>query len=99
MPVLDAIILCKAHGFPWTRVLFVVAADSNRKGDAVIVSGDTLFKGSVGRTDLWGGDFEQLNKSIKKRIYTLDTQINVLPGHGQLTRIYDEKKYNPFVRD
>ena len=64
----------------------------------VIFSGDTLFCGSVGRTDFSAGDHEQLIRSVKNNLLTLPDSLRVLPGHGDETTIEDEKKYNPFVR-
>jgi len=62
------------------------------------VAGDTLFKGSIGRTDLWGGDFEEIVRSIRERLYTLDDDAEVITGHGPNTRIWLEKESNMFVR-
>jgi hydroxyacylglutathione hydrolase len=59
-------------------------------------SGDTLFKGSIGRTDLPSGDTAQLLKSIKENLFTLPDETEVFPGHGPKTTIGDEKKSNPF---
>lgn len=59
--------------------------------------GDTLFAGGVGRTDLWGGSFEQLEASIRTRLYTLADPTVVVPGHGPETTIGDEATTNPFV--
>ncbi len=67
-------------------------------GEPLLLSGDTLFEGSVGRTDLPGGDFPTLERSIKSRLYTLDPDIKVIPGHGPPTTIGDESRFNPFVR-
>jgi glyoxylase-like metal-dependent hydrolase (beta-lactamase superfamily II) len=64
----------------------------------MIFSGDTLFRRSVGRTDLPGGDFDELAKSIKTRLYTLDGDSEVIPGHGPATRIGDERRSNPYVK-
>ncbi|MDJ0274170.1 MAG: MBL fold metallo-hydrolase [Nitrososphaerota archaeon] len=66
--------------------------------DLVLLSGDTLFNGSVGRTDFVGGSFEQLELSIKTKIYTLDDATIVYPGHGPITTVGTEKAFNPFVR-
>lgn len=59
--------------------------------------GDALFKGSVGRTDLPGGDFAQLESAIRKQIYTLPEETVVYPGHGPETIVKDEKTSNPYV--
>lgn len=68
-------------------------------GKPVLFSGDTLFRQSIGRTDLPGGDFEQIVKSIKDRLYLkLPAETVVIPGHGPSTTLYQEKKSNPFVR-
>ncbi|MBN8554583.1 MAG: MBL fold metallo-hydrolase [Deltaproteobacteria bacterium] len=64
----------------------------------ILFSGDTLFQGSVGRTDLWGGDFRQISSSIKDRLYTLDTDTTVICGHGANTQIGIEAKQNAFVK-
>lgn len=65
----------------------------------VVLAGDTLFRGGVGRTDLWGGDFGQLEQSIRSQLYTLDKGALVIPGHGPATTIGDEAENNPFVRN
>jgi glyoxylase-like metal-dependent hydrolase (beta-lactamase superfamily II) len=64
---------------------------------ATIFSGDTLFEGSIGRTDLWGGSFEEIIHSIKNRLLTLEDNLLVLPGHGPSTMIGDERRHNPFL--
>jgi hydroxyacylglutathione hydrolase len=60
--------------------------------------GDALFRGSVGRTDLPGGDFGQLERSIRTRIYILPDATAVYPGHGEPTTVGEEKADNPYVR-
>ncbi|MGH9868895.1 MAG: MBL fold metallo-hydrolase [Candidatus Polarisedimenticolia bacterium] len=65
----------------------------------LVFSGDTLFLMSVGRTDLWGGSHQRLVASIRDRLFTLDDQTLVHPGHGPRTTIRDEKRQNPFLRD
>lgn len=67
------------------------------KIDDILISGDTLFYTSIGRTDLPGGDFDVLMNSIKK-LMDLDSNTIVLPGHGQETQIGFEKLNNPFLR-
>jgi len=64
----------------------------------VVLAGDTLFRGGVGRTDLWGGSWEDLEQSIRRELYALDEGTLVIPGHGPLTTIGDERDGNPFVR-
>ncbi len=63
-----------------------------------VIAGDTLFNGSIGRTDLPGGDFKTLEQSIKIKLYTLPEDVIVYPGHGDSTTIGDEMKTNPFVK-
>lgn len=66
------------------------------KIDGVVFTGDTLFAGGIGRTDLPGGDEEQLFKSIKDKLFALDDDVIVYPGHGGESTIGREKKNNPF---
>ncbi|MFI5297958.1 MAG: MBL fold metallo-hydrolase [Polyangiales bacterium] len=71
-----------------------------RAGDdehRIVFAGDTLFQGSVGRTDLWGGDSAQIVKSIRGRLFTLPEPTRVITGHGGDTTIADEMRFNPFV--
>lgn len=63
-----------------------------------VISGDALFYGSIGRTDLPGGDLNTLERSIQTQLYTLPDSTEVYPGHGPSTTIGREKKFNPFVR-
>ncbi len=62
-----------------------------------IFSGDTLFYRSIGRTDLPGGDHAQIEQSIHNKLYTLEDDLAVFPGHGEPTTIGEEKHENPFV--
>ena len=64
----------------------------------LLIAGDTLFRRSIGRTDLWGGDYGQIEKSIKERLYTLDEEAVVVTGHGPDTTIGEEKEGNAIVR-
>lgn len=63
----------------------------------VLLSGDTLFRESVGRTDLWGTSFDELGRSIRERLFTLPDDTAVIPGHGPPTTIAHEREENPFV--
>jgi glyoxylase-like metal-dependent hydrolase (beta-lactamase superfamily II) len=63
-----------------------------------VISGDVLFAGGIGRTDLPGGNFDTLIKSIKTQLFTLPGNTQVLSGHGVATHIDEEKKYNPYLR-
>ena len=63
----------------------------------LLISGDTIFNGSVGRTDLMGGDMAQLINSIREKILTLPDETVIASGHGPTTTIADEKRCNPFL--
>ncbi|MDB5201570.1 MAG: fold metallo-hydrolase [Ferruginibacter sp.] len=65
--------------------------------DQFVISGDALFYHSIGRTDLPGGDYKTLLKSIREQLFTLDDATKVFSGHGQATTIGVEKKENPFL--
>lgn len=67
-------------------------------GNALFI-GDTLFAGSVGRTDLPGGDYHSLMESIHSRLLTLPDDLNVYPGHGPATTIGRERAANPYLQD
>jgi glyoxylase-like metal-dependent hydrolase (beta-lactamase superfamily II) len=70
-----------------------------RDGETPIVfAGDTLFRRSIGRTDLWGGSFEAITRSIRERLLTLPDSTVVVAGHGPDTTIGEERAANPFVR-
>lgn len=62
----------------------------------ILISGDTLFEGSVGRTDLPTGSMSMLNRSIKEKLLNLPDETKVYPGHGDSTTIDMERKYNPY---
>jgi glyoxylase-like metal-dependent hydrolase (beta-lactamase superfamily II) len=63
----------------------------------LLLAGDTLFSGSIGRTDLWGGDYQQELDSIRKRLLLLDDKTRVICGHGPDTTIGRERRNNPFL--
>jgi hydroxyacylglutathione hydrolase len=63
-----------------------------------LISGDTLFNRSIGRTDLPGGSFPEILRSIRDKLYVLPDQTIVYPGHGEPTTIGEERELNPFVR-
>ena len=65
--------------------------------DGVVFTGDALFKGSIGRTDLPGGDYETLIKSIRSKLFVLPPATVVYPGHGDATTIVEEMRTNPHV--
>lgn len=64
----------------------------------MVLGGDVLFRGSIGRADFPGGSFEQLEAGIRGKLYTLPDDTVVYPGHGPVTTIGHEKRTNPFVR-
>jgi hydroxyacylglutathione hydrolase len=63
-----------------------------------LFAGDTLFHRSIGRTDLWGGSYEHIIQSIRRKLLVLDERTIVYPGHGPATTIEEEKRLNPFLR-
>ncbi len=67
------------------------------KEDQFLIAGDVLFQGSIGRTDLPGGDFDTLIKNIREKIFPLGDDVQVYPGHGPSTNVGYEKKNNPFL--
>ncbi len=67
------------------------------EGEGLVLPGDAVFAGSIGRTDLWGGDYKTLIASIQEQLLTLPAGYRVIPGHGGETTIGNEKKFNPFL--
>jgi glyoxylase-like metal-dependent hydrolase (beta-lactamase superfamily II) len=63
-----------------------------------LIAGDTLFAGSIGRTDLPGGDFERIIRSLHTRVLALPDETQVVPGHGPETTIGEERETNPFLQ-
>jgi glyoxylase-like metal-dependent hydrolase (beta-lactamase superfamily II) len=74
-------------------------AEASVRQAGVVFVGDALFAGSIGRTDLPGGDFAQLEQSIRTQLYTLPPPTSVFPGHGPATTIAAEQHSNPYVSD
>lgn len=66
--------------------------------DPRLIAGDTLFAGSIGRTDLWGGSYPEIMKSLHTKVMALPDDTLVLPGHGPATTIGEERQSNPFLR-
>jgi glyoxylase-like metal-dependent hydrolase (beta-lactamase superfamily II) len=66
--------------------------------EKICFTGDTLFKESIGRTDLWGGDLTTLVKSIEEKLFTLPEEVVIHPGHQSESTIAHEKKHNPFLK-
>jgi glyoxylase-like metal-dependent hydrolase (beta-lactamase superfamily II) len=64
----------------------------------LLLAGDTLFAGSIGRTDLPGGNSKQIIRSLHERLLTLPDETNVIPGHGPATTIGEERESNPFLQ-
>lgn len=79
-------------------VTFRATAETDTGPVTVVIGGDVLFQGSIGRTDLPGGDHDQLLDSIAKKLLTLDDSAVVLPGHGPDTTVGAERRSNPFLR-
>jgi glyoxylase-like metal-dependent hydrolase (beta-lactamase superfamily II) len=69
----------------------------SRGAPPLLFSGDHLFAGSIGRTDLPGGSFDELMASMKEKILPLDDELLVLPGHGPTTTVGQERRTNPFL--
>jgi glyoxylase-like metal-dependent hydrolase (beta-lactamase superfamily II) len=67
-------------------------------GGTLVVAGDTLFRGSIGRTDLWGGDHDAILRSIRGKLLSLPDDAVVITGHGPATTVGHERAHNPFLR-
>ena len=81
-----------APGHSEGHLMFYHAADKS------LMAGDVIFRESIGRTDLPGGNFKTLEESIKNQVYTLPEAVKIYPGHGPSTTVGHEKKHNPFVK-
>lgn len=66
--------------------------------DKLLIAGDVLFQGSIGRADLPGGDMRQLIEGIREKLFVLPDDVRVVPGHGDSTTIGEEKRMNPFFQ-
>ncbi|MEE9429856.1 MAG: MBL fold metallo-hydrolase [Melioribacteraceae bacterium] len=67
------------------------------ESEKICIAGDVLFKEGIGRTDLWGGDYETLISSIQEKLFVLPDEVKVFPGHGDATTIGHEIIHNPFL--
>jgi glyoxylase-like metal-dependent hydrolase (beta-lactamase superfamily II) len=81
------------HVQPTSRKVGMASGDGTR-----LIAGDTLFQGSIGRTDLWGGSTKDILKSIHEKLLTLPDETLVTPGHGTNTTIGAERESNPYLR-
>lgn len=68
------------------------------KDDGICITGDVLFKGGIGRTDLWGGNYDTLIDSITNKLFALPDDVTIYPGHGENSKIGIEKNENPFLK-
>ena len=66
--------------------------------EKICFTGDTLFNGSVGRTDLPGGNYKTLVNSLKEKMINLSNEIRIYPGHGPYSTIGEEKRINPYLK-
>lgn len=73
--------------------------ESGHPESAILFSGDTLFAGCIGRTDLPGGDYDEIMNSIRNKLMSLEGNTDVLPGHGPSSTIADERTKNPFITE
>lgn len=85
-----------APGHTKGSVMFRV---DDKSGDETLISGDVLFAGSIGRTDLPGGSWVQMERTLKEKVLPLPDSLQVLPGHGPETSIGRERKYNQFLQN
>ncbi len=88
----DKLEILYAPGHSEGHLMFYHAAEKS------LMAGDVIFRESIGRTDLPGGDFKTLVESIKNQVYTLSEVVKIYPGHGPSTTVGHEKENNPFVK-
>mgnify|MGYP006268760433 FL=1 len=90
-----------APGHTKGSTMFVIdgAKESSVNGSdsSILLSGDVLFAGSIGRTDLPGGSWQEMEKTLRNKVLPLPDSLQVLPGHGPETTIAHERKYNQFL--
>lgn len=67
--------------------------------EKLLFTGDALFQGSIGRTDLWGGSYSQLIHSIQEKLFPLNDEMVIHPGHGPSSTLGAEKRWNPFLQE
>lgn len=103
IPCLDGLLDDNSHNLTLgENKIEIIPTKGHSKGGVcylinnILFSGDTLFQDSIGRCDLWGGSYSEIEKSIKEKLFILDENTIVYPGHGDKTTIGHEKKYNPY---
>lgn len=103
VPCVDGLLDEKSHNLSLgKKEIKVLHTKGHSKGGVCylindsLFSGDTLFQESIGRCDLFGGDYKEIEKSIKEKLFQLEESTTVYPGHGSSTTIGHEKKYNPY---
>ncbi|MEK9727794.1 MAG: MBL fold metallo-hydrolase, partial [Candidatus Margulisiibacteriota bacterium] len=79
------------------HISFYLDSTNNEFNHPILIAGDALFQGSIGRTDLPGGNYQELINSIRTKLLTLPDNTVVCPGHGQNTTIKYERDTNPFL--
>ena len=90
-----------APGHTKGSTMFVIEetknSSMNSSDSSILLSGDVLFAGSIGRTDLPGGSWPEMERTLRNKVLPLPDSLQVLPGHGPETTIAHERKYNQFL--